>query len=236
MLLLASRVLFFQVMGFQKNVHVLTMSTAGTWEGNYIPFYCKSRKHIDKYSKLWRVRRKKTWGNYYVNQVVITKPIFSSPLLHGRWRMIKPGKITDYSFVVTVISFADFHGSDLCQAHFQIPPKSVLMQRLTASFHMTLNGRFFGRNMKSNMKRTPCTHEAMQVVPFTLKKNGLTLSLVSVCISEMKSRSSLMYCLMHSMAAVVHCRGAKAVYALGWITVGSKRRCVLQRAVLLGLC
>lgn len=33
----------------------------------------------------------------------------------------------------------------------------------------------------------------------------LTLSLVSVCISAMKSRSSLMYCLMHSMAAVVHC-------------------------------
>lgn len=32
-----------------------------------------------------------------------------------------------------------------------------------------------------------------------------TLSLVSVCISAMKSRSSLMYCLMHSMAAVVHC-------------------------------
>lgn len=32
-----------------------------------------------------------------------------------------------------------------------------------------------------------------------------TLSLVSVCMSAMKSRSSLMYCLMHSMAAVVHC-------------------------------
>lgn len=53
--------------------------------------------------------------------------------------MIKPGEITDYSFVVTVIAFADLHGSDLRQAHFQIPPKSVLMQWLTASLHMALN-------------------------------------------------------------------------------------------------
>lgn len=50
----------------------------------------------------------------------------------------------------------------------------------------------------------------------------LTLSLVSVCISAMKSRSSLMYCLMHSMAAVVHCwrGGAESVYSLGGITAG----------------
>lgn len=52
--------------------------------------------------------------------------------------MIKPGEITDHSFVVTVIAFADLHGSDLRQAHFQIAPKSVLVQRLTASLHMAL--------------------------------------------------------------------------------------------------
>lgn len=55
--------------------------------------------------------------------------------------MIKPGEITDDSFVITVIAFADFHGGDLCQAHFQVPPKSVLMQRLTTSLHMALNDR-----------------------------------------------------------------------------------------------
>lgn len=59
--------------------------------------------------------------------------------------MIKPGKITHYSFVVTVIAFAYLHGSDLCQAHFQIPPKGVLMQRLTASLHMALNNRCVAR-------------------------------------------------------------------------------------------
>lgn len=56
--------------------------------------------------------------------------------------MIKPGKITDHSFVITVIAFADLHGCDLCQTHFQVPPESVLMQGLTASLHMALNKRF----------------------------------------------------------------------------------------------
>lgn len=67
------------------------------------------------------------------------------PLLHGGWRMIEPGKITDNSFVITMIAFADLHGGDLCQAHFQVPPESVLMQRLTASLHMALDHRFGGR-------------------------------------------------------------------------------------------
>lgn len=64
------------------------------------------------------------------------------PLLHGGWRVIKPGKITDHSFVITVIAFADLHGGDLCQAHFQVPPECVLMQWLTASLHMALNNKF----------------------------------------------------------------------------------------------
>lgn len=55
--------------------------------------------------------------------------------------MIKPWKITDHSFVITVIAFADFHGSDLCQAHFEIPPEGVFVQRLTASLHVALNNR-----------------------------------------------------------------------------------------------
>lgn len=52
--------------------------------------------------------------------------------------MIKPRKITDHSFVVAVIAFADLHGGDLCQAHFQVSPERVLMQRLAASLHMAL--------------------------------------------------------------------------------------------------
>ncbi len=56
--------------------------------------------------------------------------------------MIKPGKITDDSFVIAVIAFADFHCGDLCQAHFQVPSESVLMQRLTASLHMALSNTF----------------------------------------------------------------------------------------------
>lgn len=56
--------------------------------------------------------------------------------------MIKPGKITHHSFVIAVIAFADLHGCDLCQAHFQVAPESVLMQWLTTSLHMALKSRF----------------------------------------------------------------------------------------------
>lgn len=51
-------------------------------------------------------------------------------------------------------------------------------------------------------------------------------------MSAMKSSSSLMYCLMHSMAAVVHCGGRKATQIIheGRITLGS-RRCVAQHRV-----
>lgn len=63
--------------------------------------------------------------------------------------MIKPWKITDYSFVITVIAFADLHGSDLCQTHFQVAPESVLVQRLTAGLHMALNNRFRVRKDKA---------------------------------------------------------------------------------------
>lgn len=67
------------------------------------------------------------------------------PLLHGGRRMIKPGKITDYSFVVAVIAFADLHRCNLCQAHFQVPPESVFVQRLTTSLHMALKIKFSTR-------------------------------------------------------------------------------------------
>lgn len=60
----------------------------------------------------------------------------------------------------------------------------------------------------------------MHIVAFTWRTR-LTLSLVSVCMSAIKSRSSLMYCLMHSIAAVVHCWEQKTFYLLGRITVGS---------------
>lgn len=60
------------------------------------------------------------------------------PLLHCRRWMIKPGKVTDHRFVVAVIAFAYLHCSDLCQAHFQVPPEGVLVQRLTAGLHMAL--------------------------------------------------------------------------------------------------
>lgn len=62
--------------------------------------------------------------------------------------MIKPRKVTHYGFVVTVIAFADFHSSDLCQSHLQVPPKSVLMQRLTASLHVALNNKCISRKRK----------------------------------------------------------------------------------------
>lgn len=63
---------------------------------------------------------------------------------------------------------------------------------------------------------------------------GLTFSLVSVCMSAMKSSSSLMYCLMHSMAAVVHCGGATQIILEGRITVGSRCGVARRLAVLLG--
>lgn len=53
--------------------------------------------------------------------------------------MVKPGKITDHGFVVTVIAFADLHGGHLSQAHFKVSSKSVLVQRLAASLHVTLD-------------------------------------------------------------------------------------------------
>ena len=55
--------------------------------------------------------------------------------------MIKPGQIPHHGFVVTVIAFADLHGGDLCQAHFQVSTKRVFVQRLTASLHMALKHR-----------------------------------------------------------------------------------------------
>lgn len=63
--------------------------------------------------------------------------------------MIKPGKITDHSFVITVIAFADLHGGDLCQAHFKVPPEGVLVQRLTASLHMALRNTFRVRELNT---------------------------------------------------------------------------------------
>lgn len=71
--------------------------------------------------------------------------------------MIKPGKITDYSFVITVIAFADLHGGDLCQAHFKVPPESVLMQRLTASLHMALNNTFA-------VRERDCMRETLRII------------------------------------------------------------------------
>lgn len=53
--------------------------------------------------------------------------------------MVEPGQITDHCLVVTVIAFADLHGSYLCQAHFQVPSKRVLVQWLTTRFHMVLD-------------------------------------------------------------------------------------------------
>lgn len=117
-----------------------------------------------------------------------------SPLLHGRWRVIQPGEIADHGFVVTVIALADLHGSDLCQTHLQVPPKRVLVERLAAGLHMALENREETRS--SVLEQNPLS---------TARAAPPTLSLVSVCMSAMKSRSSLMYCLMHSMAAVVHC-------------------------------
>lgn len=55
--------------------------------------------------------------------------------------MIQPGEIADHGFVVTVIALADLHGSDLCQTHLQVPPKRVLVERLTAGLHMALENR-----------------------------------------------------------------------------------------------
>lgn len=52
--------------------------------------------------------------------------------------MIEPGEVTDHRFVVSVIAFADLHRRNLCQAHFQVPTESVLMQRLTAGLHVAL--------------------------------------------------------------------------------------------------
>lgn len=52
--------------------------------------------------------------------------------------MVEPGQITDHCLVVTVIAFADLHGSYLCQAHFQVPSERVLVQWLTTRLHMAL--------------------------------------------------------------------------------------------------
>lgn len=52
--------------------------------------------------------------------------------------MIKPGEVTDHRFVVAVIAFADLHRRNLCQAHFQVPPEGVLVERLAAGLHMAL--------------------------------------------------------------------------------------------------
>lgn len=61
------------------------------------------------------------------------------PLLHSRRRMIKPRQIANNCFVVSVVAFADLHGSDLSQTDLQIPSKRVFVQRLTARFHVALS-------------------------------------------------------------------------------------------------
>lgn len=53
--------------------------------------------------------------------------------------MIQPREIAHDSFVIPVVAFADLHGSNLSQAHFQVSPKGILMQWLTASLHVALN-------------------------------------------------------------------------------------------------
>ena len=78
--------------------------------------------------------------------------------------MIKPGKITDHSFVIAVIAFADLHGGDLCQAHFQVPPESVLMQRLTASLHMALSHRQDEVQQQAKYVRNISTYDELLLV------------------------------------------------------------------------
>lgn len=70
---------------------------------------------------------------------------FFLPLLHRRGRMIKPGEVADHRFVVTVIAFADLHRCNLCQAHFQVPPEGVLVERLAAGLHVALRTKLSRR-------------------------------------------------------------------------------------------
>lgn len=73
--------------------------------------------------------------------------------------MIKPGKITDHSFVITVIAFADLHGCNLCQAHFKVATKSILMQWLTTSLHMALNNTFA-------VRKRGCMKEKLHIIRY----------------------------------------------------------------------